>query len=129
MDSVDNEMRHSNSPKSSQEATMLKDEVKVHLGAFRDLGPEYEDEVVDSFVEKVQRSLDSRLIEREEVHRTSSRDIDNEVNIAALIKVALCVGLPLTAVAGGIAGASGVVVVWVVLAILFCVSTGIPRAR
>ena len=113
MDPSDKEVKSSNSQKGGVEATKLKDEARVHLGTLRDLGPEYEDEVVDSFVEKVQRSLDSGRIEREEADRTRSRGTDTEVNFGALISVALCVGLPLTAVAGGIAGASGIVVVWV----------------
>ncbi len=91
----------------------IKDEARVHLAARREMGPEYEDELVDSFVEKVEESLKASHT------KVRSPRSDADIDIAKTICIGLCLGIPLTAVAGTFGGSVGIAAVWTALAALF----------
>jgi hypothetical protein len=86
-------------------------EVHAALEARRELGPEYDDEVVDALVEKIERKLDER--------RRPPRPHEFDLRLAF---GSMGVGIPVTAVANSNAeGACGVVitiVAWIAIAII-----------
>ncbi len=88
-----------------------KDEAHAALEARRELGQEFEPELVDAFVERIERRLDERLRER----APAKRERDKEL---ALAIVSLGVSIPLIAIAGGTAGLPGVVAVCVALVLV-----------
>jgi hypothetical protein len=76
-----------------------REEAQAALEARRELGHEYEDEVVDALVEKIER----RLAERRPTRREGA--------ITPLALGSLGVSIPLIAIAGNFAGLAGIVVV------------------
>jgi hypothetical protein len=78
-----------------------RDEVASALEARRELGPEYEDEVVDALVEKIEKRLPQQ--------RSAAR----RGAITPLALGSIFMGIPLTAIASSNSGLAAVVVVWV----------------
>jgi hypothetical protein len=89
-----------------------KDELSSAVEARRELGPEYEDEVLTSFMEKVEKRLDARLKDRPD-SRPLPRGNPFMVPIAL---GSMGMGIPLTAIAGGTAGTVGIAFVWIGIA-------------
>ncbi len=81
-----------------------RDELHAALEARRELGPEYERELVEAFAEKLEHRLDARLGKRQPVKRQRDHEL-------ALAIVSLGVAIPLIAIAGGTAGLAGVLAV------------------
>src|SRR5918999_2921743 len=75
-----------------------KDELESAVEARRELGPEYEDAVLDSFVEKVERRLEERL--------KAAPTKDGPPTLAVPLG-SLGLAIPLLGVAGGTAGLAG----------------------
>ncbi|WP_204040943.1 hypothetical protein [Acrocarpospora phusangensis] len=91
-----------------------REELRATLEARRDLGPEYEDALVDSFLEKLDREITARV--RAEVATASSHPgqkpakPDNSHIPVAL--GSLGIAIPLTAIAAGNAGVVGLFLAW-----------------
>jgi hypothetical protein len=86
-----------------------RDEVQAAVEARRELGPAHEAEIIDGFLERMERSIDRRVDERLAERRTTAprkRDPDYVVTF-----VSLGVSIPLMGIAGGIAGLAGIIVV------------------
>jgi hypothetical protein len=81
-----------------------REELQAALAARRELGRDYEPEVVDSFLERVER----RLAERGRPPQHGQ----HEPPSLALPVASIAMGIPITAIAGGTAGISGIVVAW-----------------
>ena len=89
-----------------------RDELASAVEARRELGPEYEDQVLASFMEKVEQRLDARLKEQPDSRPPPRGN-------ALMIPIALGsmgMGIPLTAIAGGTAGTVGIAFVWIGIA-------------
>jgi hypothetical protein len=84
------------------EDVIRKDELASALEARRELGPDYEDAIVEAFVEKVERRLDKRL-----------KDAPGEGEPPAIVVPLASLGLaiPLLGIAGGTGGLAGIVAV------------------
>ena len=81
-----------------------QDELHAALEARRELGPEYEPQVVDSFLERVERRL---------AERRDNKPARPEANkTLALAIISLILSIPLTAIGVTQAGLTGLVVVW-----------------
>lgn len=96
---------------------MATDEVRKDLraavAARQELGPEYEAEIIDSFLEK----LDARDVQRRVGLRPESapqRHPSRETDPGglALAIVSIVAAIPITAIAAGMIGPFGVVVAW-----------------
>ena len=89
-----------------------REELDAHVAARRELGPEYEPELVDSFLERVEGKLDQRnrgkAARRDRPHTT----------ITPLVLGSLALSIPLIAVAGAQAGAFGVGLVCVAIVLV-----------
>jgi phage shock protein PspC (stress-responsive transcriptional regulator) len=100
-------------PESEVLSKEIREEVQAHLAARRDLGPEFEDVVVDSLVEKVEKSLGDRIDAKIAQARLSGgRSPAQRVNPMGLMAIVPCLGIPLTAVVGGVGGLAGIITVW-----------------
>jgi len=102
-----------------------RDDVAAMLAARQDLGPDYEQAVIDSFVARISQTIDQRVEARLAEARplevrgdasrpTSSRD--NSQLILGIVSMGLAV--PLTGIAAGIVGLSGLIVCWAGIAVV-----------
>jgi hypothetical protein len=89
-----------------------REELQAHVAARRELGPEYEPELVDSFLERVEGKIDQRqrgkAARREPEHHT----------ITPLVLGSLALSIPLIAVAGAQAGPFGVAMVCIAIVLV-----------
>jgi hypothetical protein len=97
---------------------MATDEVRKDLraavAARQELGPEYEDAIIDSFLER----LDARDVQRRAglpaeaaPRRHPSRE--NDPGGLALAIVSIVAAIPITAIAAGMIGPFGVLIAWI----------------
>lgn len=101
----------------------LREDLKAALSARRDLGPDYEDAVLESFLERVDASVaarvDARLAaqlpaaDRGEPPRDDGRDQSFVLGI-----ISLGTGIPITAIASSNGGVAGTVAAWVGIALV-----------
>jgi hypothetical protein len=103
-----------------REELVPRDEARATLAARRELGPEYEDELVDAFVEKIER----RLAKRDRADLEKGEDRRGISFVAAL--VSLGCGIPITAIALSGGGVPALVVVWTAIVL---VNVALARAR
>ena len=86
-----------------------RDEARATLAARHELGADFEDELVDRFVEKVEQRLETRY------GKAARREGDKPFNLAV---VSIIFGIPLTAIAGGVAGLAGLMIAWIGLVLI-----------
>ncbi|MBR8740875.1 hypothetical protein [Nocardiopsis sp. MG754419] len=104
-----------------------RDEVAAALRASRELGPEYDEAIAAALVDRVDDTIDERV--RHHVARQGQRDDVPRglppTNVRMVLSI-VCLGLalPLTAVAGHMAGGGGVFVTWMGLIVFYLVSVG-----
>jgi hypothetical protein len=97
-----------------------REDVSSALEARRELGPEYEDAVVDAFVEKVERRLEERL--KHPVRQSNPSGL-------AVPLGSLALAIPLLGVAGGTAGLAGVIAVAIAIVLVNLVYAGYALRR
>ena len=89
-----------------------REELQAHVAARRELGPEYEPELVDSFLERVEGKLDQRYR-----GKAARRDKEHHA-ITPLVLGSLVLSIPLIAVAGAQAGLFGVAMVCIAIVLV-----------
>jgi hypothetical protein len=98
------------------EPELTRDDVVSAVGARRELGRDMEPEVVDAFLDRVERGIDARvdrrLAESAGVARRRRRSGSGRSEGLALAIVSLGTGIPITAIAGEAGGLPGVVAAW-----------------
>jgi hypothetical protein len=80
-------------------------DVESAVHARKELGPGYDDEIVDSLLAKIDRRLEERQA-RQPAEAHEHRGM-------SLAGFSLILGIPITAIAGSQAGLAGIVVVWI----------------
>ena len=95
-----------------------REEVESALEAQRELGPEYENHIVDALVDKIERRLDER--------GPAHTGFDPRMTPIALGSVAL--GIPLTAIASSNVGLAAVLVVWIGIVLVNLAASGTLRS-
>ena len=95
------------------EQLVPRDEARAALEARRELGPDYEDELVERFAERVE----ARLRERVPAVKTNDQS-------TAIVIVSLVAAIPLIAIAGGTVGLAGVIAVCAALVLVNWVARG-----
>lgn len=95
-----------------------RDELEAALGARQDLGPAYEPALVESFLDRLETSVearvDARLAERAEQGPAERAEAAKRQFVLGI--VSLGTGIPITAVAGGTGEVAGVAVAWLGIA-------------
>ncbi|MFC4116092.1 hypothetical protein [Nonomuraea zeae] len=102
----------------------IRDDLQATLDARRDLGPEYEAALVESFVERLDATIAARV--RAELHHHGAGHGGEPPHKrstpgAAMIPIALGsmgIGIPLTAIAAGNAGLVGLTITWLAIVII-----------
>jgi hypothetical protein len=118
----------------------VRDDLRAALHTRRDLGGSYEDELVDSFLEKVEQRIDSavdkrvrrRMAEQQMVVARGGRPSqaaapqwDGPGAAFGLAALSLVLAIPLSAIAGNISGLTGMLTCWAgIVGVNACVAGG-----
>jgi hypothetical protein len=89
-----------------------RDELAAVLGARHELGREYEPALVESFIERLDRAIDARVdsaLAEQSGGKLQAAFQRAQFQVAL---VSLGVGIPISAIAGGIARLPGLAVAW-----------------
>jgi hypothetical protein len=87
-----------------------RDELRATLAAQHELGPDYEAEVLDRFVQELERRIEARLPQRREAGLKSDQK-------TGIVIVSIIAAIPLIAIASG-TGLAGVLAVSVALVLV-----------
>lgn len=101
------------------EELIRKEDLASALEATRELGRDYEDPVLDAFMEKLERRLDERL---------NAAPRENEPPAIAVPLASLGLAIPLLGIAGGTGGIAGIVAVCLAI-VLVNVAYALGRRR
>jgi hypothetical protein len=110
----------------SSSSSFSPNEIRAAAETHRDLGPDYRDAVVDSFLERVGREIDARVDARvaaaRQVPQQPVRPPRRSFSDVAVLAVSLTLGIPLSAIAVAAgthpAGTWGLVIVWIAIAVI-----------
>jgi hypothetical protein len=97
------------------------DDVRAAAEIHRELGPDYRDAVIESFVERVGREIDARIDSRLAAIRQDAVQPAKQSKSLALPIVSISLGIPLSGIALGLgsgAQLSGLAVIWIALAVI-----------
>ncbi|MFG1707310.1 hypothetical protein ACFLIM_29340 [Nonomuraea sp. M3C6] len=101
----------------------IRDDLQATIDARRDLGPDYEAALVESFVERLDATITAR-VRAELDHGPDYRGAPphkRQTPGAAMIPIALGsmgIGIPLTAIAAGNAGLVGLTITWLAIVVI-----------
>jgi hypothetical protein len=91
-----------------------RDELAAAIEARRELGDELEPQVIEGFLDRVEKRIDERVDAR--LARSGPRKAANIPIGLPLGSIAL--GIPITGAAGGTAGLAGIIAAWVGIAVV-----------
>ena len=107
--------------------SLTPDEIRAAAETHRDLGPDYQSAVIESFLDKVGREIDARVDARVAAQQQmpaapAKRAAAREPSAFVLAVVSMAFGIPLTAIVA-VAGSNpvglgGVLVVWLAIAVI-----------
>ena len=109
---------HAQNPAVGERDVVWRDEVQSAVEARRELGPDYEDHIVDALVDSIER----RLAEREQPSGFDPRMLPIALGSLGL-------AIPLTAVAASNVGLAAVIVVWIGIVFVNLAASGTLRSR
>lgn len=91
--------------------TVEPQDLEAALAVRRELGPDYEPALVESFAEKIEAAVEARVDARLEQARRAERAGGRAQLVLGIVSVGT--GIPITAVAGSVGdGIAGVLVAW-----------------
>ena len=92
------------------------DDLKATLAARREINPEMEDALIANFLQQVERRIDARVDARvAEVTKTRAK---RSGQYTGMVAASLALSIPLLAIAGGIAGPTGIALVMIMVVIV-----------
>jgi hypothetical protein len=94
----------------------VRRELEATVAARRELDASHEDDLIDAFLERMDRRLADRAAETERSLKRR-RDHQKEMTLGAM-----ALSIPLIAIAGGIAGLAGIIAVCAALAVIAVMS-------
>jgi hypothetical protein len=95
----------------SEGPVVRKDELEAAVEARRELGAELEPQVIDTFVERIEKRIDER--ELRVGRRSWKTDKDERGAAIGMALGSMAIGIPLTGIAAGTAGLAGLMVCWI----------------
>ena len=98
------------------QSPVRRDELQAAIEARRELGEELEPQVIDGFVERIERRLDART-DQSELALKRRRDHQKEMVLGAM-----GISIPIFVIAAVFAGLAGIIAVGVVIAVIAIVS-------
>lgn len=102
-----------------------REDTEAFLAARQDLGKEYEPALVDAFLERLDHAIDARVQARVDAHMAQKPRFSG--GVIAVPFASLLFGIPLSAIAGGMAQLPGLLLVWsaiVVINVAYAVRRG-----
>ncbi len=90
---------------------MPRQDLRATLEARRDLGPDYEDALVESFLEKLDREITAR-VQAEVASQSPKVQPKPDMTHIPIALGSMGIGIPLTAIAANFAGAAGLFLAW-----------------
>jgi hypothetical protein len=110
----------------SSSSSFSPNEIRAAAETHRELGPDYRDAVVDSFLDKVGREIDARVDARlaaaRQVPQQPERVPRRPFSDVAVLAFSLTLGIPLSAIAVAAgthpAGTWGLIIVWIAIAVI-----------
>lgn len=104
-----------------------REEFEATLAARQELGKEMEPALVDAFVDRVEAALAAREAATGHASAAAVQRRDSESSRATAVAIVSAgVAIPLTAIAGGMAGFPGMLLVWVGLV---CINLALAMGR
>ncbi|MGH2448755.1 MAG: hypothetical protein ACRDFS_09180 [Chloroflexota bacterium] len=83
-----------------------RDDLAASVAARRELGPGMEDYLIDEYVARIERRVEQRLTEKPAKARP-------EKDRSGMVPASLALSIPLIAIAGGMEGLAGIIVVMI----------------
>jgi hypothetical protein len=110
----------------SSSSSFSPNEIRAAAETHRELGPDYGDAVVDSFLDKVSREIDARVDARlaaaRPVPQQPERTPRRQFSEVAMVGLTMGLGIPLSAIAVAAgthpAGLAGLLVIWIAIAVI-----------
>lgn len=99
------------------ESPVRRDELQTAIAARKELGAELEPEVIDGFVERIERRLDARGNQNEQALKRK-HDHQKEMVLGAM-----GISVPIFVIAAIFAGLAGIIAVGAVIAVIAIAST------
>ncbi|MEV5890269.1 hypothetical protein [Nonomuraea fuscirosea] len=97
----------------------LRDDLRATLEARRDLGPDYEPALIDSFMERLDATIAARVRIELDHHGVAPRGKAGPgAPLIPIVLGSLGIGVPLTAIAGTTGGAFGLLVAWLAIVLV-----------
>ncbi|GAA3675794.1 hypothetical protein GCM10022224_045000 [Nonomuraea antimicrobica] len=99
----------------------LRDDLQATFDARRDLGPDYEAALIDSFVERLDATITHRVRAELDQHGALPAPKRRRQSGHPMVPIALgslAIGVPLTAIAADGAGPAGLLVTWLAIVVV-----------
>lgn len=98
----------------------IREELQATLDARRDLGPEYEPALVESFVERLDDTIAARVRAELDAHgrRPAKKQKSRGSEMTPVALGSLALGIPLTGIASANAGLTGLAITWIAIAVI-----------
>lgn len=113
--------------------SLTPDEVRAAAETHRELGPDYQAAVIESFLEKVGKEIDVRVDARLATAGVRAPKHSVRGGPLALAIVSLGVGIPLTGITEGThSGIVALVIIWAAIAVInvaYTLSSSLPNRR
>ena len=108
----------------------LRQELEATVRSRQELGPEYEALLIERFLEQLDRSIEARIEAHLAGHSrpdpAAQREFTKEM--VGGLAATMGIGIPITAIAGGIGDLPGIMVVWISIAVIWLAILGyLPR--
>lgn len=103
--------------KDSSDVNGLKEELGLAVSARRELGAQYDDEVVEALAERIESLIDERV--QAALGKSRKRSKSDAKTFLAVAMPTMGLGIPLLAIGAGVAGAGGF---YAVLAMIFLIN-------
>jgi hypothetical protein len=105
-----------------RETSAIREDLQATLHARRDLGPDYDNALVDSLVERLDATIAAR-VDAELQHRGAAPHSAKRPKTKgpAMVPIALGsmgLGIPLTAIASANAGPAGLLITWIAIVVI-----------
>ena len=118
---------------STVSASLSPEEIRAAAEIHRELGPEYQDAVVESFIERVGREIDARVDSRIAAAQQNPIRPARPPRTMALAITSIALGIPLSGIALGLGAReqlNGLAIIWVAIAVInvaYALSSRPPR--
>lgn len=99
--------------------SLSPEEIRAAAEIHRELGPDYRDAVVESFIERVGREIDARVDSRLAAKQAAQPAKPQKTMALPIVSIAL--GIPLSGISLGLASGDqiiGLAIVWIAIAVI-----------